>query len=267
MKLTVLVDNHTYIDQYYYGEPAVSYYLEESGKRILLDTGYSELFMKNAAKLGVDMNRLDMVVISHGHDDHTGGLSSYFNEAVNPVTLVAHPDAFKEKRIGDLKICSPLSQKELADKCRLQLSKEPLQLSERLWFLGEIPQRVSFEGRKSIGVQVDSAGESSDYVLDDTALAYKGEEGIYIITGCSHSGICNIVEQAKIVCEEERVRGIIGGFHLFEVTEQVRETITYFQKHQITELYPCHCTSFAVRAAIHQVLPVKEVGVGLEIQW
>jgi len=103
--------------------------------------------------------------------------------------------------------------------------------------------------------------------MDDTALVYKSKNGIYIISGCSHSGICNIVEYAKQVCKDNRVLGIIGGFHLFEVTEQVNKTIDYLKQNNLNELYPCHCTSFAVRAEIHKNLPVKEVGVGLEINW
>ena len=106
-----------------------------------------------------------------------------------------------------------------------------------------------------------------DYVMDDTALVYKSEEGLYIITGCSHSGICNIVEYAKKICKDNRVLGIIGGFHLFELTERVEKTIDYLNKNDLRELYPCHCTSFAVRAEIHKALSVKEVGVGLEINW
>lgn len=58
-------------------------------------------------------------------------------------------------------------------------------------------------------------------MLDDTAIEYKGKNGIYIITGCSHSGICNIIEYAKKVCNDDRVLGIIGGFHLFNKNEQL----------------------------------------------
>ena len=74
MKLTVLVDNNTYIDQYYLGEPAVSYYIEDEGARVLLDTGYSDIFLSNAEKMGIDLSRLTHIALSHGHNDHTGGL-------------------------------------------------------------------------------------------------------------------------------------------------------------------------------------------------
>ena len=59
----------------------------------------------------------------------------------------------------------------------------------------------------------------------------------------------------------------IGGFHLFQVNSGVRKTIEYLRKNNVKELYPCHCTSFAVKAEIHKYLPIKEVGVGLEINW
>ena len=74
MKLTVLVDNNTIIDRYFYGEPGVSYFIEDEDIKALFDVGYSKLFIKNAIKMGLDIKNIDSVVISHGHNDHTGGL-------------------------------------------------------------------------------------------------------------------------------------------------------------------------------------------------
>jgi len=268
MKLKVLVDNNTYIDQYYFGEPAVSYYIEDENIRFLFDVGYSDIFLRNSHELGVDLENISAIVISHGHNDHTMGLKYYFEQThKSNISIIAHPDAFKEKVIGNLKICSPILHEELIKKCNLIISKEPAKISKHITFLGEIPQINDFETRKPIGKQIVGGVSTDDYVMDDTALAYKNENGIYIITGCSHSGICNIIEYAKQVCEDNRVLGIIGGFHLFEVTEQVNRTINYLKQNNLKELYPCHCTSFSVRAEIHKSLPVKEVGVGLEINW
>ncbi|KOA18500.1 metallo-beta-lactamase superfamily protein [Clostridium homopropionicum DSM 5847] len=268
MKLKVLVDNNTYIDQYYCGEPAVSYYIEDEDVSLLLDVGYSDLFLKNAAALGIDLENINTIVISHGHDDHTRGLKDYFEQKYkNNISIIAHPDAFKEKIIDGLKICSPILEEELKDKCNLILSKEPIKVSKHITFLGEIPQINNFEIRKPIGIQIVGETSVDDYVLDDTALVYESKNGIYIITGCSHSGICNIIEYAKKVCRDNRVLGVIGGFHLFQVNEQVNKTVDYIKQNDLKELYPCHCTSFVVRAEIHKVLPVKEVGVGLEINW
>lgn len=268
MKLIVLVDNNTYIDQYYYGEPAVSYYIEDEESRLLLDVGYSDLFLKNAEALGVDIDKINTIAISHGHDDHTGGLKYYFErEHKNKISIVAHPDSFSEKRLNNMKIGSPLLLEELKEKCNLVLSKEPIKISKNITFLGEIPQILNFEKRVHIGTKFVDKTIVDDYIIDDTALVYNSENGIYIITGCSHSGICNIIEYAKEVCKDNRVLGVIGGFHLFDVTERVNMTIEYLKNNNIKELYPCHCTSFDVRAKIHNALPVKEVGVGLELIW
>lgn len=263
-----MVDNNTYIDQYYFGEPAVSYYIEDEDTKLLMDVGYSDLFLKNSIALGVDLESLSAIVISHGHDDHTRGLKYYFEQNHhNSFSIVAHPDAFKEKVIDDLKIGSPILEEKLKEKCNLILSKAPVKVSEHITFLGEIPQTNDFEIRKPIGKQISGETSVDDYLQDDTALVYKSENGIYIITGCSHSGICNIIQYAKEVCKDDRVLGVIGGFHLFEVTEQVRKTIDYLDQNTIQELYPCHCTSFSVKAEIHKTIPLKEVGVGLEINW
>ncbi|AYD40249.1 MBL fold metallo-hydrolase [Clostridium fermenticellae] len=268
MKLKVLVDNNTYIDQYYYGEPGVSYYIEDEGTRILFDVGYSDIFLKNSSALGVDLSNINKIIISHGHNDHTGGLKYYFShDYKNNVSIIAHLDAFKEKIEGDLKISSPILEQELKKRCNLILSKTPKEVSENIIFLGEIPRTNDFENKIPIGRHAVCGTFVDDYVMDDTALAYKTQRGIYIITGCSHSGICNIVEYAKKVCSDNRVLGIIGGFHLFEINESVKRTIDYLRQNNIKELYPCHCTSFEVKAEIHKVLPVKEVGVGLEINW
>ncbi len=268
MKLKVLVDNNTYIDEYYCGEPAVSYYIEDGDTKVLLDVGYSDLFIKNAEAFGIGIDQVDKIVISHGHDDHTRGLKSFFERDYgHDVSIVAHPDAFKEKKIDNLKICSPILEQELSLKCNLILSQKPLKVSQNITFLGEIPKTNSFENRKIIGKQVSGGKSTDDYVLDDTALVYKSTKGIYIITGCSHSGICNIIEYAKEVAEDNRVLGVIGGFHLFEVDEQVKKTIHYLVENNIELLYPCHCTSFAVKAEIHKSIPVREVGVGLELNW
>ncbi|MCD7935425.1 MAG: MBL fold metallo-hydrolase [Tannerellaceae bacterium] len=101
--------------------------------------------------------------------------------------------------------------------------------------------------------------------VDDSALVYQDDEGLFIITGCSHSGICNIIEYAKQVCQEERVLGVIGGFHLFDNSERLQRTIAYFKKNAIGRIYPSHCVSLAAKAEMFKSLPVYEVGVGLTI--
>ncbi|MEG0378364.1 MAG: MBL fold metallo-hydrolase, partial [Eubacterium sp.] len=102
MKLTVLVDNHTscYIEPYYLGEPGLCYYIEDEGTRFLWDTGYSDIFIKNAQKMKIDLSTIDAIVLSHGHDDHTHGLKHYFETFDNPhLKIICHPDALSKKWI------------------------------------------------------------------------------------------------------------------------------------------------------------------------
>lgn len=266
MKLTVLVDNNTLIDQYFIGEPAVSYYIEDGNERILFDAGYSDVLIHNANKLHIDLGRISKIVFSHGHNDHTGGflhLSDRYD--LSQVKLIAHPDAFKEKREDKECISSNLTEEMVNKICTLSCSKTPISISENIIFLGEVPDLCPFEIRKPIGKQKVGSDLYDDYVLDDSALVYKGKNGLFIITGCSHSGICNIIEYAKKVCNNQKVLGVIGGFHLFHVDTQLNSTIQYFLDNNISELYPCHCVSFKVKTEINSYIPIYEVGVGLTI--
>ena len=267
MKLTVLVDNNTFIDKYFYGEPGLSFYIEDGFEKILFDTGYSELFIRNAKKLGVDLSALTKVVLSHGHDDHTGGLPHLLEGFdTSLLEILAHPDTFAEKRRGDLLTGSPVSEETLRERSCLHLSKTPVMISEHITFLGEIPITQEFEQRPEMDTRKTPDGYVPDFILDDSALVYEQKSGIYIITGCSHSGICNICAYAKELFEKP-ILGIIGGWHMKKVDSHTEKTIEYLKQNNITDLYPCHCTSFVVKAAVHQAIPVHEVGVGLKIEW
>lgn len=266
MKLKVLVDNNTFIDMYYLGEPAVSYYIEDGNDKILFDVGYSDVFIKNAKKMNIDLDKVNKVVISHGHDDHTGGLK-YFLSNNRDIELISHPESFnyKEDEMG-LYIGSSILKDDLSKKCKLTLSKEPIKVSKNIIFLGEVPITNTFEPRYVIGKTIINGEKIDDKIEEDSAIVYKSDKGLFIITGCSHSGICNIIEYAKKVCNETRIYGVIGGFHLFENNEQLQKTIKYFIDNNIELLYPCHCVSLDAKVEIAKQLKINEVGVGLEIE-
>lgn len=267
MKLRILCDNNTYIDQYFLGEPAFSCYIEEGESRILLDVGYSDVFLRNAEKMGIDLSGLTHVVLSHGHNDHTGGLTPFIEGKIAPkAKLIAHEDCFVGKYYGEEYIGAPYDLEQILYLADCHFTREPLQITENLFFLGQIPRVVPFEPRTVIGKRDRMGTWEEDDLLDDTALAYRTEEGLFIITGCAHSGICNIIEQAKAVCGDERIIGVLGGFHLFEDDARAAETAAYFARHNIPDLYPCHCVSLNVKHRFMQTLNVHEVGVGMEVE-
>ncbi|MDD2969765.1 MAG: MBL fold metallo-hydrolase [Lachnospiraceae bacterium] len=267
MEIRVLVDNNTFIDQYYLGEPAASFYMEVDKKRILFDCGYSDVLLKNAEKMKIDLNKLDVIVLSHGHNDHTGGLVHLTEQCdLSGCKLVAHPDCFHKKQFEGEPIGSPLTLPQLSKLIEIELSREPARLTENLFFLGEIPEYFTYEKREPIGECERNGKWIPDQLLDDTALAYKTSDGVFIITGCSHSGICNIAEYAKKITGCEKISGILGGFHIFKESEKLTGTIQYLKENQIQKLYPSHCVSFRAKAMIDREIRISDVAVGRLIQ-
>ncbi|MCQ4727372.1 MBL fold metallo-hydrolase [Anaerotignum faecicola] len=266
MKLKVLVDNNTYIDEYYLGEPGVSFYIETVGAKILFDTGYSDIFIKNAEKMGVDLNFVTHIVLSHGHLDHTNGLKYLLEKTdLKNVEIICHPSCFNPKTKGALYIGAPMNEDEISAAAKYAPSKTPRFITPDCVFLGEIPRVNGFENKTPIGRKNEFGCWSDDYLLDDSALAFKTENGIFIVTGCSHSGICNIVSYAKEILGCDKIAGIIGGFHLLEDDVRLDSTIEYLKDLKADKLYPCHCVCLKAKAKMINSMKIEEVGVGMEI--
>ncbi|MDX9965173.1 MBL fold metallo-hydrolase [Desulfobacter postgatei] len=278
MDLTLLVDNTTFTDRYLTAEPGLSILVEDEDVTVLFDLGYSDLFLKNAVKLGKDLSCLDFLVLSHSHLDHTWGLDPfirYLTErtieglAVKHPKLVAHPEVFSSVSVDGLaEIGSLVTKEKAARHMALTLTKTPVNLSSRLVFLGEIPRENLFEGQTPIGMKQTLEGPVPDLILDDSALAYKSDRGLVIITGCSHAGICNIVSHARKVCGDQRIADVIGGFHLLNPsTSQMAGTLDYFRQITPLALHACHCTDLDSKVALAGVAPLKDTGVGLSLHF
>jgi len=161
-----------------------------------------------------------------------------------------------------------LKEDKLSKFFRLRLSREPLWLTQRLVFLGEIERSNDFEAKKPIGKVLENGVENDDLLFDDSAVAYKSPEGLVIITGCSHSGISNIVEQARRICGEDRVLDIAGGLHLMDPPKaQLQETMEYLQALRPGSVHAGHCTDLRSKIDLSRVVELKEVGVGLTLEY
>ena len=145
LKLKVLVDNNTLIDRYFKAEPGLSFWIESDGKRVLFDTGYSDIFIENAQIMGIDVNSADVVVLSHGHNDHTWGLNhlvQYFDRTmyVKRPEMIAHPGAFERKRCGSQEIGMILKEDVIEEYFEISKRSTPVRITEKLLWLGEIPR-------------------------------------------------------------------------------------------------------------------------------
>ncbi|MBX9488410.1 MBL fold metallo-hydrolase [Yersinia enterocolitica] len=276
MQLTVLVDNNTLIDKYLTAEPGVCYHLKIDGKTYLFDTGYSDVFLRNAAILGIDISDIDSVIISHGHNDHSWGLihlAQYLDRTnypgVKKIKLVAHPNAFVPKYHEDKSIGANLPADSYPSFFERINQTGVYYLTDNLLFLGEIVRSNDFEGLHPIGKTINCCGhEVDDFVIDDSAMVYTSPEGIVIITGCSHSGVCNIIDYAIKVTGDKRVRAVIGGFHLLNAeTSTLARTSDYFKQLNAQALYPCHCTGLKAKIALAGTVDIEEVGVGMVLNF
>lgn len=280
MKVTVLMDNNTLMNRFYLAEPAFSLFVEADERRVLFDAGYSDAYLRNAQKMGIDLRDIDDIVLSHGHLDHTWGLAALIRlhiearmqgQSLKRPRLIAHPDAFGSKRERDIpEVGLPFHPDKLKQFFDIQLCTEPFRLSERLVFLGEIERTVAYEPRRPHGRKVPRGcrNEEDDFLLDDSGLAYCSQEGLVILVGCSHAGICNICEHARAVCQEGRIQDIIGGFHLVELADsELNDTLSYLQELRLKALHACHCTNLESKLALADVADLEEVGVGLTLEF
>ncbi|MDX9810955.1 MAG: MBL fold metallo-hydrolase [Bacteroidales bacterium] len=250
MKITILSDNHA--GSFLKAEHGLSYLIEHKGQKILFDTGQSDLFLKNAAHLNIDIEDIETVVLSHGHYDHGNGLIYATGKK-----LICHPGCFVKRYRKTDKGYIGLNRTREQLSCMFSLitTVEPLPITDSVIFLGQIPRVTDFE---SVNTPFVFENDLPDFVDDDSALAVVLPIGIYVITGCGHSGIVNTLEYAKNVTGVNKICGISGGFHLKENDLQTRETVRYIKQNNISYLFPSHCTGLPALCAFH-----NEFGISL----
>jgi 7,8-dihydropterin-6-yl-methyl-4-(beta-D-ribofuranosyl)aminobenzene 5'-phosphate synthase len=254
MRVSVLTENQP--GSFTPAEHGLSYLIEYDGIKILFDTGQNDMFLKNAEKMNVSMANIDKIVLSHGHFDHGNGLN-YLSGS----SLICHPGCFVRhcRKTDHTFIGLKNSQEQLSWMFNLTLSSEPVILTEKIYFLGEIPRLTDFESKVTPFILEDG---TPDFVMDDSALVFILDTGLFVITGCGHSGIVNIIEYAKKITGISKISGIMGGFHLKEIDRQTRETIGYIKKENIKNILPSHCTELPALSAFYEAFGIRQVKTG-----
>ena len=257
MHITVLVEDYSGYESPFLAQHGVSFLVEKGGKRILFDTGQSaEPVLHNMGLLGIEPGSIDYVFLSHCHYDHTGGLLGILKAIGKRIPVIAHSEIFRKHFVTKPYLRSvgmPFRRGEIEELAELYLTPDSIEITEGLYSTGEIRKREDFE-RANIGVYTVKDGRIvGDELLDDMSLVAKTSEGLVVVSGCSHAGIVSIVKHAIRITGEERVKAVIGGFHLIDASEErIKRTVEEFQKLGVEEVYTGHCTGLRAEAAFLQ---------------
>lgn len=267
--------------KYLNSEHGFSAWIEDEDVKVLLDCGYSDNFIHNAEKLGIDLLLADYVVLSHGHWDHTGGLKhliKYYQEhamARKPILLYTSDDIFLKRYEfnWDTPVGLDVSKEVMEQWFDVRVTPEPLWLTKNLCFMGLTERSNDYEHVHPQTSQQLRDGKWCDDVVDeDTQLAYlhKNKEEVSIVATCAHYGICNIMEYAKKLTGASQVHTYLGGSHLRidEVPQsQVDKTCEYVKSQNIKNFYICHDTDLHCKLALWNACSgSKEAGTGLVLE-
>lgn len=231
MKITSLAENTSACGMPV--EHGLSLYIETNGRKLLFDSGQSDLFAQNAKRLGVDLNTVELMVLSHGHYDHGGGIQTFL--AVNghaPVYLNRH--AFEPHFRGDGTYNG--LDTALMDEPRLRFTEGVTRLDEHLTLYdAEALEPIREWGSFGLTAELDGVIVPDDFRHEQYLMIEENGKKV-LISGCSHKGIMNIMNRfAPDV--------LVGGFHFFKLplddklTQYARELDAYD-----TDYYTCHCT-------------------------
>jgi 7,8-dihydropterin-6-yl-methyl-4-(beta-D-ribofuranosyl)aminobenzene 5'-phosphate synthase len=244
MEVITLVENLAY-QLGIKGEHGLSFLVKAEGKQILFDTGQSGLLVDNAKKLGEDLSAVDVVVISHGHYDHTGGLRAFF-EMNDHAPVLLKPDAFSEKfskTTGEPRFVG-IDRTVRADfKGRFHVVAGTTELAPGLLVVPTIHHYYDFEQSSPSMMMKKNRNMVADTFDDELFMVFNHPEGITIFAGCAHRGIGNICRTAMAVTGNADIRLVLGGTHLKGAsTGRIEKTVSSFDDLCVHEYGLCHCT-------------------------
>ena len=258
IRITTIVENSTAAGGVQ-AEWGISVFIEAGESCFLLDTGTTDMVVRNADRLGLDLDKAEALILSHGHYDHTGGLEAVLQRIRRPeLRVVAHPDVFSRKysyrkerdthRYAGIPFCRDRLESLGA---RFQLGTGPVWLTGDIAASGEEPMTTDFEAVAD-NLRLKQNGKFvQDPMADDQSLYIRTDLGLIIVLGCAHRGMINIIRHARKLMDTEQVYMVIGGTHLGPASErQVDRTVGALREMDVAWLGVSHCTGLPVAARL-----------------
>ena len=245
-KCLILVDNNASIP--FVSEHGLALLIEHNGNSFLFDTGAGEALVKNSKLLGVDIACIDKVVLSHGHNDHTGGVASLGDCKIYARSGIDIPRFSIHKDTPVRNISMPANSVEKLHKSDWIHSDTFNEIFDGVFSSGKILR----ESDEDTGGPffIDDVGTTPDLIEDEQALLLSSG---MLVQGCCHAGIINTMEHFKRCCPDIEITSIIGGLHLLNASEKrLLQTANYLNKSNVKDLYLLHCTGHNAIAFLKQ---------------
>jgi len=246
MLIKTLLEN-TSVSEDFGTEHGLSLYIETNKHKILFDVGASDLFLQNAKKLGVDIADVDFLVISHGHNDHGGGLKTFLKEN-SKAEVFLHRLAFGKYYVArrDDEADFIGLDEELKQNKQLVFTSDRFFISSGIQLFSNVVQKGP-RPKSNSGLLMERKGKLTDDSFEHEQNLIIEEDGkILLLTGCAHNGIISILEHFQAL-RGRKPDYVIGGFHLagHSDTAEDLEIIDGIAKYLMdtkAKFYTCHCT-------------------------
>jgi 7,8-dihydropterin-6-yl-methyl-4-(beta-D-ribofuranosyl)aminobenzene 5'-phosphate synthase len=238
-----------------------------SRETILFDTGVSpDGALHNIDVLGIQLDEIQAIVLSHGHTDHTHGLDGFLDRlGKRRMPILLHPDAFLKRRLiyKDDKVLDlpPPSLRDLErEGIELLVERGPSFLvNGTVLVTGQVERTTDFEtGMKNQQAEIDGQWQPDPWVYDDQAIIINvRNKGLVVITGCGHAGVVNILRHARTQTGIEQIYAVLGGFHLSGLAFEpiIPQTIAALQQLNPAVVVPAHCTGWRATHGIARAMP------------
>lgn len=237
IKIKLIVENNAKVP--FEAEHGLALLVDCGVDVLLFDTGAGNALRANASLMGVDLVSIKNVVLSHGHNDHTGGLHEISNFATIHATSSIDVRRFSiHEGLPVRDISMPVKSVEKLHCSNWNKVDGFKEIFSGAFLTGAIPRN---SGEDTGGpFFLDARGEHEDIIFDEQALLLSS--GV-LIQGCCHSGIINTMQYCKQCCPQIRINTIIGGLHLLNAThERLAQTASYLNESGVKKLFPLHCT-------------------------